>query len=122
MESRKDTFEYTYSAKQQEEIRKIRQKYLPQEDKMEQLRKLDRGATKKGTVLSVTVGIVGCLLLGVGMCCTMVWMDRLFVPGISPVQPDHQAGAGKIGPTDFKAHGGAVKAGLTGCLLQMQVS
>ncbi len=82
MESRKDTFEYTYSAKQQEEIRKIRQKYLPQEDKMEQLRKLDRGATKKGTVLSVTVGIVGCLLLGVGMCCTMVWMDRLFVPGV----------------------------------------
>ena len=82
MESRKDTFEYTYSAKQQEEIRKIRQKYLPKEDKMEQLRKLDRGATKKGTVLSVTVGIVGCLLLGVGMCCTMVWMDRLFVPGV----------------------------------------
>lgn len=28
------------------------------------------------------LGVVSCLLLGVGMCCTMVWMDRWFVPGI----------------------------------------
>ncbi len=83
METEKKTFEYTYSARQQEEIRAIRNKYLPkQEDKMEQLRRLDKSATKKGTLVSVTVGIVGCLLLGVGMCCTMVWMASLFVPGI----------------------------------------
>ena len=83
METDKKTFEYTYSARQQEEIRAIRNKYLPkQEDKMEQLRRLDKSATKKGTLVSVTVGIVGCLLLGVGMCCTMVWMASLFVPGI----------------------------------------
>ena len=85
MESRKDTFNYTYSAKQQEEIRRIRKKYLPQEpkeDKMEQLRRLDQGAAKKGTVVSLVVGIIGCLLLGVGMCCTMVWMEQLFMPGI----------------------------------------
>lgn len=85
MGDRKDTFHYTYSARQQEEIRNIRKKYLPQEpkeDKMEQLRRLDRSAAKKGTRGSLIVGIAGCLLLGVGMCCTMVWTDRLFIPGI----------------------------------------
>lgn len=83
MEDKKDTFTYTYSAKRQEEIRSIREKYLPkEEDKMEQLRRLDRSATKKGTMISILVGIIGCLLLGVGMCCTMVWMGHLFLPGV----------------------------------------
>ena len=82
MEKEKDTFTYTYSAKQQEEIRNIRKKYLPrEEDKMEQLRRLDRDTTRKGTVLSVLVGVIGCLLLGVGMCCTMDWM-KFFIPGV----------------------------------------
>lgn len=85
MENRKDTFNYTYSAKQQEEIRNIRKKYLyqePREDKMEQLRRLDKSSTKKGTVVSLIVGIIGCLLLGVGMCCTMVWTEQFFIPGV----------------------------------------
>ena len=85
MENSKDTFNYTYSAKQQEEIRNIRKKYLPQEpkeDKMEQLRRLDQSATQKGTIISIIAGVIGCLLLGVGMCCTMVWMEQLFLPGI----------------------------------------
>lgn len=83
MEDKNDTFTYTYSAKQQEEIRSIREKYLPkEEDKMEQLRRLDRSATKKGTVISLLAGVMGCLVMGVGMCCTMVWMGNLFIPGI----------------------------------------
>ena len=83
MEHREDTFQYTYSAKQQEEVQRIRKKYLPrQEDKMEQLRQLDRSSTRKGTVVSVIVGVAGCLLMGIGMCCTMVWMGWLFAPGI----------------------------------------
>ena len=49
MEEKKESFHYTYSAKQQEEIQSIRKKYLPQENKMEQLRRLDRSATRKGT-------------------------------------------------------------------------
>lgn len=78
----KETFSYTYSAKQQEEIKKIREKYVPKEaDKMEQLRRLDADVTKKATILSLVVGIVGALILGVGMCCCMVWTD-LFVLGI----------------------------------------
>lgn len=78
-----ENFSYTYSAKEQEEIKKIREKYVPREsDKMEQLRSLDRRVTNKGTLISVTVGVIGTLLLGVGMCCTMLWAERFFVVGI----------------------------------------
>lgn len=83
MNDKQEAFSYTYSSKQQEEIRQIRDKYIPKaENKMEQLRRLDESATRPGTIAAVTVGIVGILLLGVGMCCTMVWMDTMFVPGI----------------------------------------
>ena len=83
MDNGNNTFHYTYSAKQQEEVQRIRKKYLPpEEDKMEQLRRLDRSSTRKGTIVSIIVGVAGCLLLGVGMCCTMVWMERLFIPGV----------------------------------------
>lgn len=83
MENKKEAFEYTYSAKQQEEIDRIRRKYMPKEDdKMELLRKLDRDVTKPGTIWSLILGIVGCLLFGTGMSCVMMWADSLFVPGI----------------------------------------
>lgn len=95
MEPNKDVFQYTYSAKQQEEIEAIRKKYLPpQEDKMEQLRRLDKSTTKKGTALSIVVGVAGCLLMGVGMCCSMVWMGNLFIPGIIPGAAGHRLGGG----------------------------
>ena len=83
MEEQNETFNYTYSAKQQEEIKNIRKKYLPpEEDKMEQLRRLDQSVTQKGTKASIVVGVIGALLLGIGMCCTMVWSEMWFVPGI----------------------------------------
>lgn len=79
----KDSFRYTYSANQQEEIRKIREKYIPKEaNKMEQLRRLDAGVEHKGMAVSMTVGIIGALLFGIGMCCCLVWGNSLFVPGI----------------------------------------
>lgn len=80
-----ESFEFTYSAKQQEEIEQIRNKYLPkQESKMEQLRKLDKQAEMPGQIASITAGAIGLLILGVGMCCTMVWNTHLnvFVLGI----------------------------------------
>lgn len=82
-QNKKNAFHYTYSAKQQEEIKNIRQKYIPQEeDKMEQLRRLDRSVTRKGNTIALIIGILGTLIMGVGMCCTLVWQDALFVPGI----------------------------------------
>lgn len=79
------SFTYTYSAVQQEEIRRIREKYAPPtqaEDKMERLRRLDRDVTKPGLIAALSSGIAGTLIMGFGMCCTMVWGDTLFVPGI----------------------------------------
>lgn len=82
MEDKNESFSYTYSAKQQEEVKRIRQKYLPpEEDKMTRLRKLDESATRPGKIASLCVGILSTLVLGVGMCCTMVW-TAYFVPGV----------------------------------------
>jgi hypothetical protein len=83
MSNNNETFHYNYSATQQAEIEKIRKKYIPkEEDKMEQLRKLDESATKPGTIAALAVGIISALLFGIGMCCTMVWAGQYFVPGI----------------------------------------
>ena len=79
----KEVFSYTYSAKEQTEIKRIRQKYMPpEENKMEQLRKLDASVTQKGLMVSLTDGIIGTLMLGIGMCCAMVWKGNLLIPGI----------------------------------------
>lgn len=83
MENQDEIFSYTYSAKQQEEVKQIRSKYVPKEEsKMEQLRRLDRSVTRKGQAISITLGVVGCLLMGIGMSCAMVWQGDWFVPGI----------------------------------------
>ena len=79
----KEVFEYVYSAPQHSEIRKIREKYLPREmTKLEQLRALDAGVTRRGTAVSLLHGILYTLVLGTGMSCCMVWTERLFLPGI----------------------------------------
>lgn len=68
----RDTFKMTYSAEQQEEIRQIREKYVPKApDKMEQLRALDAGAGKKAAKVSLTVGVLGALIMGIGMSLAM---------------------------------------------------
>lgn len=85
MEDKKETFTYTYSASRQEEVKRIREKYAPAargEDKMEQLRRLDRTATRPGTAAALAVGIISTLIMGLGMCCTMVWAETLFIPGV----------------------------------------
>lgn len=76
-------FEFTYSAKEQEEVRRIREKYVPAEqNKLEQLRRLDAGVTRKGTVVSLIAGVLGCLIFGTGLSCCLVWGDTLFLPGV----------------------------------------
>lgn len=85
MKEKPKTFSYTYSAPQQDEIKRIREKYAPstqEEDKMARLRQLDQNVTKSGLVAALIVGIVGTLVMGFGMCCTMVWTEKLFAPGI----------------------------------------
>ena len=79
----KEVFEYTYSAPQQSEVQKIREKYLPREaTKLDQLRALDAGVTRRGTAVSLIHGVLYALVLGLGMSCCMVWAGKLFLPGI----------------------------------------
>ena len=67
-----NSFEYTYSAKRQQEVDEIRKAYLPkEEDKMEQLRKLHSIPTQKAQAASLAVGIIGALILGTGMSLCM---------------------------------------------------
>ncbi len=76
-----DTFRYTYSAKEQEEVKRLREKYAPQpvaaEDKLAALRRLDEGVTQKAMALSLTLGIIGTLIMGIGMCFVLVWSQML---------------------------------------------
>ena len=76
-------FNYTYSAKEQEEVKNIRKKYMPQEeDKMQYLRRLDESVNQKASVISLVIGIIGALIMGTGMSLCMVWAGVLFIPGI----------------------------------------
>ena len=68
----KESFHFTYSAVQQQEVEDIRKKYLPkEEDKMEQLRKLHGIPTQKAQAASLAVGIIGALIMGTGMSLAM---------------------------------------------------
>lgn len=73
-------FQYTYSAKEQEELKKIREKYEHREegeDKMERLRRLDRNVTLKAQVVSLIFGIAGVLILGMGMSLIMTDISEI---------------------------------------------
>ena len=74
MEHQEEGFRYTYSAKEQAEIKAIRKKYTPKEqreDPMTQLRRLDARVTQKATAYSLAVGVIGALILGLGMSLAM---------------------------------------------------
>ena len=74
-------FSYTYSAKEQEEIKKIRAKYAPQPesfDKMEHLRRLDAGVTNTAQAVALVFGVIGTLLLGLGMSLCMTELGDVF--------------------------------------------
>lgn len=65
-------FTYIYSAKEQDEIKKIRQKYLSdEEDGINRLRKMDAGVSKKAAKIALIIGIVGALVMGSGMSLIM---------------------------------------------------
>ena len=81
--SQNNGFKYTYSAPQQNEIREIRKKYLPsEEDKAERVRRLDRSVTSRATSFALVIGVLSALVMGIGMCCVLVWQGVWFIPGI----------------------------------------
>ena len=75
-----ETFNYTYSAKEQDEIKAIRKKYAaPEEteDKMAQLRRLDASVTQKAQAVSLVFGVIGALILGFGMSLAMTNLGEI---------------------------------------------
>ena len=66
------TFSYTYSAKENQEVLNIWEKYLPrQESKLEEMKRLDRLVQNAGVMESLCVGVIGCLVFGLGLCLAM---------------------------------------------------
>ena len=67
-------FQYTYSAREQAELKKIREKYIAPaetEDKMDRLRRLDASVTRSAQTVALVFGVIGTLLLGFGMSLVM---------------------------------------------------
>ena len=62
------SFNYTYSAKEQEELKRIREKYTSREEnKLDRLRRLDAGVTQKAQAIALVFGVIGVLILGLGL-------------------------------------------------------
>lgn len=74
-------YNYTYTAQnvdERKEVERIRNAYIsPEENKLEQLRRLNAKVYQQGIVVSMSVGIVGTLILGVGMTCVLVWSQMI---------------------------------------------
>ena len=95
MMSDENKYEYTYSAQEQTEIRKIREKYTLGEDKIDRLRRLDASVTKKSTVVSMLVGVLGTLIFGLGMSIILTDFGKIL--GIyNPMLPGIVIGIGGI--------------------------
>ena len=75
-------FQYTYSAKEQAELKKIRDKYVhkekEEEGKLERLRRLDAGVTQRAQAVALAFGIIGTLILGLGMSFVMSDLGLVF--------------------------------------------
>ncbi len=75
-----NSFSYTYSAKDNNEVKKIREKYLPQnkgKTNYEKIKELDASTTKKGTAIAIALGTISALIFGTGMCMVMLWQMML---------------------------------------------
>ena len=74
-------FTYTYSAKEQAELKKIREKYTApteSEDKLTRLRRLDASVTNAAQAVALIFGVIGTLVLGFGMSLIMTDLAEKF--------------------------------------------
>lgn len=78
MDNENKEFQFSYSATEQSEIKRIRESYLTseesktkEENKLERLRRLDASVSKKATTVSIIIGVIGILIFGFGMSLCM---------------------------------------------------
>ena len=78
--SRKDQFVFSYSAKQQDEIKYIRDKYLKKEDGgINKIREIDRSVERKASLSTIVIGIVGVLTFGGGFSMIMTTHGEMYL-------------------------------------------
>ena len=76
-------FKYNYVAptgEERKEIDRIRKQYLPQEQvesKLERLRRLDHFVHNSAMIVSLVLGVVGCLCFGLGLALILEWKQML---------------------------------------------
>ena len=86
--SEKNVFQYSYSAKQQEEVESIKKKYLPKDtsdkkaEMLEELRRLDKSVEFVATIAAIVEGVIGTLIFGTGMSLILAFDTPKFVPGL----------------------------------------
>ncbi|MBQ9118272.1 MAG: hypothetical protein IJY11_03615 [Clostridia bacterium] len=75
-----EKFEYTYSAPTEEEKKKIesiRRQYVEEspsgESKVERIKALDGKVKNTATIVSLVLGVAGCLLFGLGLTMILEW-------------------------------------------------
>ena len=80
------SFTYNYSAARNKEVEHIRRKYMPREEsKLETLKKLDSRVQRAGMIEGLSLGIIGALVFGIGMCFLLhvfsgaSWLSALFM-------------------------------------------
>ena len=89
MMNNESTFSYTYSAKENQQVLSIRDKYLPQEkNEVEMLMELDAKVKRPANVFAYTYGSVSTIIMGTGMSLVMTEIGEIIglasamVPGI----------------------------------------
>ncbi len=76
-------FSYNYSAAHSKEAQMIRDKYLPRkETALEELKRLDRAVDNAGLIPSLGVGVLSCLVFGLGMCFALGALPKSMVLGV----------------------------------------
>ncbi len=79
-----EKFDYTYSATNDKELQKIKDKYRSKtttESKMQQLEALDKSVSKNATIVALAIGIMGTLIFGVGITCVTA-LPQYFIVGV----------------------------------------
>lgn len=84
------SYQYTYSAKDNQEVLRIRKKYLPREQtKLEQLKALDAKVKRPANLFAYLFGTIAAIIMGCGMSLVMtdigdyIGMTQTLIPGIA---------------------------------------
>ncbi len=80
---KQNSFNYSYSARENEELKRIREKYSDsalsekKTDKAERIRQLDKTVSRKAADISLSLGIISTLVLGFGMSLIMTDINMI---------------------------------------------